>query len=456
MPAPTVYDLQKRTCWICMEEETHPITPSDKPRWIHPCKCTLIAHEICLLTWISESTAPGGITSSNATCCPQCKTPYQIISNKSTLLALMNLVEMGGAAVRKVTMFNGIFFGLLIPATAYGAITARLILGHEMYSFLIGNNPFQWSYATLVHLPFISLAFQGTQVTQARSLLQIMCISLPMLAYDSAGSPSPASIFSYPPSPTVVLAFLPCVQAAYGFAKQKFFDLGAEAIIRFAAYRIRRRLQQHQDTLRRRRPNSRQISESEIQAIDQDLNDIQVQQQQLAQQAPEIAPPRVEPAAAGERPPVSFLFTTTLMFPFISSAAGVVLHSLSERSAGVRTLIGLRRDGVDRRFSRPIASITGLGFGSGFFDRLSSATGFGDAEGRIVLRRGWSWDEFEPVWWRNVVGYAVYVVIHDAWDLVYAWLRVTERRSRKIVDRTFDGVDLGSLDLRESWMLGAN
>lgn len=46
----------------------------------------------------------------------------------------------------------GIFFGLLIPATAYGAITARLILGKDMYSFLIGNNPFQWSYATLVHL----------------------------------------------------------------------------------------------------------------------------------------------------------------------------------------------------------------------------------------------------------------------------------------------------------------
>jgi hypothetical protein len=54
------------------------------------------------------------------------------------------------------------------------------------------------------------------------------------------------------------------------------------------------------------------------------------------------------------------------------------------------------------------------------------------------------------------VGYAVYVVIHDAWDLSYSWLRVTEHRSRKIVDRAFDGVDLESLDLRESWRLGAN
>ncbi|KAB5590940.1 RINGv domain containing protein [Ceratobasidium theobromae] len=447
MPIPTVYDLKTRICWICMEEESHPITPSDKPRWIHPCKCTLVAHEICLLTWISESTAPGGQTSTNATCCPQCKTPYQIVSNKSTLLALMAVVEMGGVVVRKVAMFNGIFFGLLIPATAYGAITARLILGQDMYSFLIGNNPFQWSYATLVHLPFISLAFQGTQITQARSLLQIMCISLPMLAYDSAGSPSPTSIFSYPPSPTVVLAFLPCVQAAYGFAKQKLFDIGAEAIIRFAAYRIRRRLQQHHDTIRRRRPNSQRLSQD--QAVEQPE---QPQAPEVEEQA-QVPAPRIEPATPTERPPVSFLFTTTLLFPFISSAAGSALLSLSEHSPSIRTLIGLRKDGVDRYFSRPIASITGLGFGTCFFDRLTTGLG-GDR--RMTLRRGWSWEDFEPVWWRNVLGYAIYVVIHDAWDLVYAWLRVTERRSRKVVDRAFDGIDLGSLDLRDSWRLGAN
>lgn len=433
-----------------MEEESHPITPSDKPRWIHPCKCTLVAHEICLLTWISESTAPGGQTATNAQCCPQCKTPYQIVSQRSTILALMNLVEMGGVIVRKVAMFNGILFGILIPATAYGAITARLILGQEMYTFLIGNNPFQWSYSTLVHLPFISLAFQGTQITQARSLLQIMCISLPMLAYDSAGAPDPTSIFSYPPSPTVVLAFLPCIQAAYGFLKQKLFDIGAEAIIRFAAYRIRRRLQQHQELIQRRRPNSRRSSRDQTEQGAQEGEQPQGNEAEEPAQAPA---PRIEPAAPIERPPVSFLFTTTLLFPFISSAAGTALLALSERSPAVRTLIGLRRDGRERYFSRPIASVAGLGFRGSFFDRLT--TGF-TGDGRMMFKRGWGWEDFEPVWWRNVLGYAIYVVIHDAWDLAYAWLRVTERRSRKVVDRAFDSVDLASLDLRESWRLGAN
>jgi hypothetical protein len=185
---------------------------------------------------------------------------------------------------------------------------------------------------------------------------------------------------------------LPQVQAAYGFAKQKLFDFGAEAIIRLAAYRIRRRLQQHHDTIRRRRPNSQRSS------LDQQEADHQPEQPQTQEAAEQVQlpAPRIEPAAPAERPPVSFLFTTTLLFPFISSAAGSALLSLSEHSPAIRTLIGLRKDGRDRYFSRPIASITGLGLGASFFDQLT--TGF-VGDGRMILKRGWSWEDFEPVWY---------------------------------------------------------
>ncbi|KAG8790150.1 hypothetical protein FRC12_012679 [Ceratobasidium sp. 428] len=380
----------------------------------------------------------------------------------------------------------GIFFGLLIPATAYGAITARLLLGHEMYSFLIGNNPFQWSYSTFFHLvrsprhthPIPTnqpdIAIRSTRIPRDTNNPSTLPPPNPMhlspdarIRFGRVSEPSfdlgvPAEsdcCFSFL---AVQYVFLPSsftqgfmlnrwwwviVQAAYGLAKQKLFDIGAEAIIRFAAYRIRRRLQLHNDTvLRRRRTHSRRSSRN-----NQDQAQQGGDQQAEGDQQQAVAAPAAQAQAQADRPPVSFLFTTTLLFPFIASAAGHALHTLSRRSPAVRTLIGLRRDGRERTFARPMVVGLGLGMGRGFLDRVWD--GFGG--GRIVVKRSWGWDEFEPVWWRNVLGYAFYVVIHDAWDLVYAWLRVTERRSQKVVDRAFDSVDLGSLDLRESWRLGA-
>ena len=48
--APTIDDLRVRLCYICRDEEAHG-DPAPR-RWVHPCSCTLIAHESCLLHWI--------------------------------------------------------------------------------------------------------------------------------------------------------------------------------------------------------------------------------------------------------------------------------------------------------------------------------------------------------------------------------------------------------------------
>lgn len=47
----TVRDLRNKTCWICSEDETEGDSNaesqarSSKKRFVHPCKCTLVAHE---------------------------------------------------------------------------------------------------------------------------------------------------------------------------------------------------------------------------------------------------------------------------------------------------------------------------------------------------------------------------------------------------------------------------
>jgi len=46
--------------------------PDPPPVWIHPCKCTLIAHESCLLHWIDTQQRDFG-RSRNRVKCPQCR-----------------------------------------------------------------------------------------------------------------------------------------------------------------------------------------------------------------------------------------------------------------------------------------------------------------------------------------------------------------------------------------------
>jgi len=64
--------------------------PEDPPRkWTHPCTCTLVAHEQCLLKWIQTSQGNAS-RAPNALKCPQCGTTYELESNKPIILRIFS------------------------------------------------------------------------------------------------------------------------------------------------------------------------------------------------------------------------------------------------------------------------------------------------------------------------------------------------------------------------------
>lgn len=70
-----------------------------QPRpWTHPCKCTLIAHESCLLQWIQTAQA-NPQRAKNALKCAQCGTKYELESEKSLALDIMSA---GNRVLQKV------------------------------------------------------------------------------------------------------------------------------------------------------------------------------------------------------------------------------------------------------------------------------------------------------------------------------------------------------------------
>jgi len=71
-----------------------------------------------------------------------------------------------------------------------------------------------------------------------------------------------------------------------------------------------------------------------------------------------------------------------------------------------------------------------------------------------VLGSSKMWIESDPVWWRNCVGFAVFVAIKDAIHLLHLWLKKRELESRHVRDKDFSGVaDIRELDLLPSFFL---
>ena len=115
-------DDQVKLCYICREEErydgkpcarrrlththTHTIhhspAPGTPPRaWTHPCTCTLIAHESCLLRWIQSSQSTRS-RASNALKCPQCGTAYELTSSNPWLLRWLDMGNKGLSMIGRV------------------------------------------------------------------------------------------------------------------------------------------------------------------------------------------------------------------------------------------------------------------------------------------------------------------------------------------------------------------
>lgn len=110
---------QVKLCYICREEEQYDGTsfdvilyhvsaptsftaPGTPPRaWTHPCTCTLIAHESCLLRWIQSSQSTRS-RASNALKCPQCGTPYELTSSNPWLLRWLDMGNRGLSMIGRV------------------------------------------------------------------------------------------------------------------------------------------------------------------------------------------------------------------------------------------------------------------------------------------------------------------------------------------------------------------
>ncbi|KAK0543097.1 hypothetical protein OC861_006392 [Tilletia horrida] len=160
----TTDDLQHRSCWICADSEDDEETNTDagaqrrKRKFVHPCRCTLVAHQSCLLHWIAQArqNKPGEPVK-----CPQCQSEYIILENRPALLKFLDWADRQVGKAVSVNVWVLLSTATLLSATAYGCIAIRLVLGKEAAARTLAS---PWPLRYYIQIPLVPLALIASRL----------------------------------------------------------------------------------------------------------------------------------------------------------------------------------------------------------------------------------------------------------------------------------------------------
>jgi hypothetical protein len=133
-----------------------------------------------------------------------------------------------------------------------------------------------------------------------------------------------------------------------------------------------------------------------------------------------------------------------LILPTISSFMGSLLLRLSTHSTLLRRFLAVRPSMTE------LPPALGPWSYPENWSQLSPLRQIGVAA-QLVLSIAWkgtrTWAECDPVWWRNSLGLGVFVVAKDCLHLLHLWYAKRELETRRVKNKSFEGVDIKELDL---------
>lgn len=105
---------------------SHIIDPQEGPprAWTHPCNCTLVAHESCLLQWI-KAAQQNPDRAPNALKCPQCGAKYELESKNPLMLRVLDAWNKALLRVGRLTTVS--CAGIIVISFGAGAFDLTII-----------------------------------------------------------------------------------------------------------------------------------------------------------------------------------------------------------------------------------------------------------------------------------------------------------------------------------------
>ncbi|KAI0092285.1 hypothetical protein BDY19DRAFT_991005 [Irpex rosettiformis] len=464
---PTVNDLRVKMCYICREEERYDEHPQSPVVWVHPCNCTLVAHEKCLLNWIQSSLEEPS-RKNKALKCPQCGATYVLESDNPALLKILNNLNASVTLAGKVVFACGIAggvaacaSGLYFVLTSYGAYAVQQFLGKEMYDVLLSDDISRWPWHAFINLPLIpvSLILSRTKYVKTLPLISMFycwTTTTPIAIPGTIRWRLPVDdypfqpILTWPPSPAMVTAMLPLVSRGYHALIQRI-EHWAMGIPSTAPRRIGR----IELALADAGPLNVRIAANFLEdGEDADADGAVIQAGANGgqnQQQDADAPARDPAAAAAETVRITGsslgrYIGGALLIPRIASFMGEFLFQLSLRSPMLRSFLAIRQP-LNTRRAPNFWSLMNF-YQPKTADGSWRQVGLGVRIGLNVLLAGTkTWADADPVWWRNSVGLGIFIFARDCLRILHLSLAKREIETRRIKSRTFAGIDLKELDL---------
>ncbi|KAJ7042900.1 hypothetical protein C8F04DRAFT_56381 [Mycena alexandri] len=465
---PTLADLRVKLCYICREEENDATVPPIA--WVHPCSCTLVAHESCLLEWIKSSEGTG--RESSARQCPQCKTQYEVESKNPAVLKFLRSIDKNLARADLGFYLAGFYFvirALYRAHIGYGAWALRKYIGDEMFELLLTDDRSNWPLVAKFNVVLIPAGLVLSRLGLNYTISAILATwptfaFLPPTVDDSAAEPlidfgfdKTRPMLPWPPSPLIFgFVLLPICRRIYYHYFTKFsrwvLDLQPAPPRPRATPGIRGWLQRFLDDMERA-ADAREQAGGNNNANNHNNNAGNAVPDDGNVNANPDGPDRV---VAVDMRRAGGVVGGALLVPLIASTMGNLLHRLSKHFDLLRRFLAVRPAWKGFLPPPPLRRYTV----KEIWQKASAAEP--EQVGKtlkFVLRAVWGdirrLDECDPVWWRNSVGLGIFVVAKDFLQLLHLWLSQRELATRRVKSRDFSGVDPAELDLLPTPKRGA-
>ncbi|KAF5024710.1 hypothetical protein F66182_3224 [Fusarium sp. NRRL 66182] len=207
-PPPKPADAPRR-CFICLTDEES----SDPPgTWVDPCRCTLEAHQDCILSWVTDCER-----SNKPLLCPVCKDRIQLEGPWDPVVAITDAVATKFTRASPFMLLSSVTLGVQFSLQMYGAFAMWAFSGREaLMDFILGHEVWDRGEASRLLMTGserLGNALILTNVGPALLVGQLM----PWFGnkYGVYHVMHDDSFLAWPPSPQLAMAMFPYVRSAY-------------------------------------------------------------------------------------------------------------------------------------------------------------------------------------------------------------------------------------------------